>query len=128
MTWVAWRVQRSQIIAATVVVAILMLWLVASGLATGHSQTWKYWTDAAASVLYILPGILGLAIGAPPIAGEANLRTDRLAWTQSVTRARWLSRKLLVSALVTIGIVVVLTLLLEWWTRAVSVSDRKSTR
>jgi hypothetical protein len=122
MTWVAWRVQRSQILAAIAVVTALALWLVASGLVTGHSQTWKYWTDADIYVLYALPGVLGLALGAPLIAGESHLGTDRLALTQSVTRIRWLTRKLLVSGLITVGIVVVLTLLLEWWTGAVSVS------
>ncbi len=122
MTWVAWRVQRNQLLAAIAVVAALALWLVASGLATGHSQTWKYWTDGDIYVLYALPGVLGLAIGAPLIASESHLGTDRFAWTQSVTRIRWLTRKLLVGGLVSAGLAALLTLLLEWWTSAVSVS------
>ena len=122
MTWVAWRVQRSQILGAIAVVALLALWLITSGLVTGHSQTWKYWTDGDIYVLYALPGVLGLAIGAPLIAGESHLGTDRLVWTQSVTRLRWLTRKLLVGGLISAGLVVLLTLLLEWWTEAVSIS------
>ena len=122
MTWVAWRVQRSTILAAIAVVSVLALWLVATGLVMGHSQTWKYWTDADVYVLFALPGVLGLAIGAPLIAGESNLGTDRLATTQSVTRARWLTYKLLVGGFATAGIVLVLTLILRWWTGAVSVS------
>jgi ABC-type transport system involved in multi-copper enzyme maturation permease subunit len=122
MTWVAWRVQRSQLVAAVAVVGAFAIWLVASGLFTGHSQTFKYWTDADIYVLYALPGVLGLAIGAPLIAAESHLHTNRLAWTQSVTRERWLARKLLVGGLVSVGLVVLLTLLLQWWTGAVSIS------
>jgi len=62
MTWAAWRVQRSQIIAAMGVVLVFALWLLISGVVTGHSQTFKYWTDADIYVLYALPGVLGLAL------------------------------------------------------------------
>jgi hypothetical protein len=122
MTWAAWRVQRSIILAAAAVVAVLALWLVSTGLVMGHSQTWKYWTDGDIYVLFALPGVLGLALGTPLIAGESNLGTDRLAMTQSVTRARWIAFKLLVGGSVAVGIAAVLTLLLEWWTGAVSIS------
>lgn len=122
MTWAAWRVQRSILLAAAAVIAVLALWLVATGLVLGHNQTWKYWTDADVYVLFALPGVLGLALGAPLIAGESSLGTDRLAMTQSVTRARWLTFKLLVGGSATAVAVVALTLLLEWWTGAVSVS------
>jgi ABC-type transport system involved in multi-copper enzyme maturation permease subunit len=122
MTWAAWRVQRSQIIAAMGVVLVFALWLLISGVVTGHSQTFKYWTDADIYVLYALPGVLGLALGAPLIASECSLGTNRLAWTQSVTRIRWLAFKFLVGGVVTAGIVIILGFLLEWWTGAVSVS------
>jgi len=122
MNWVAWRVQRSQIIAVIVAVLVFALWLLVTGVVTGHSQTWKYWTDADIYVLYALPGVLGLALGAPLIASESNLGTNRLAWTQSVTRTRWLAYKLIVGGIVTACIVIALGFLLEWWTGAVSIS------
>jgi ABC-type transport system involved in multi-copper enzyme maturation permease subunit len=122
MIWAAWRVQRSQIVAAVGVVLVFALWLLISGIATGHNPTFKYWTDADVYVLFALPGVLGLALGAPLIAGESSLGTNRLAWTQSVTRNRWLAFKFLVGAVVTAGIVIALGFLLDWWTGAVSVS------
>ena len=122
MTWAAWRVQRSQIVAAVGVVLVFALWLLVSGIATGHNQTFKYWTDADVYVLFALPGVLGLALGAPLIAGESSLGTNRLAWTQSVTRNRWLAFKFLVGGVVTAGIVIALGFLLDWWTGAVSLS------
>jgi ABC-type transport system involved in multi-copper enzyme maturation permease subunit len=121
VTWAAWRVQRSILLAAVAVATVFVLWLVISGLVTGHSQQWKYWTDADVYVLYALPGVLGLALGAPLIAGESTFGTDRLLMTQSVIRTRWLAFKLLVGGFVTAAAVVVLTLVLEWWTGAVSV-------
>jgi ABC-type transport system involved in multi-copper enzyme maturation permease subunit len=122
MTWTAWRVQRSQIIAAVVVVFAFILWLLVTGIVTRHNQTWKYWTDADIYVLYALPGVLGLTLGAPLVAGESSQGTDHFAWTQSVTRVRWLASKYLVGAVVTALIVIALGLLVDWWTRAVSIS------
>ena len=122
MTWVAWRVQRSQIIAAMGGVLVFAHWLLISGIVTGHNQTFKDWTDADTYVLFALPGVLGLALGAPLIASESSLGTNRLAWTQSVTRTRWLKFKFLVGAAITTAVLIALGIFLEWWTRAVSVS------
>jgi ABC-type transport system involved in multi-copper enzyme maturation permease subunit len=122
MTWAAWRVQRPQLLAAIAAVAILGVWLAATAIAMGHSQTWKYWTDGDVFVLYALPGLVGLAVGAPLVAGETEPGTNRLAWTQSISRVRWLAVKLLVGGLVAAGIVAVLAALLEWWTSAISIA------
>jgi ABC-2 family transporter protein len=65
--------------------------------------------------LNFLPGLLGMLIGAPLVAHELEHGTQRLAWTQSVTRVRWLVVKL---ALLVIGTLVaegVITALLTWW-------------
>ena len=122
MTWVSWRVQRPQLLAALGAVAILGGWLAATGLVTGHDQTWKYWTDGDVYVLYALPGLLGLALGAPLVAGETDHGTQRLAWTQSITRTRWLAFKLLSGGLAAAALSAGITMLLEWWTTAVSLA------
>lgn len=122
MTWVAWRVQRPQLLAALGAVAMLGVWLAATGLVMGHDQTWKYWTDGDVYVLYALPGLLGLALGTPLVAGETDHGTQRLAWTQSITRTRWLAFKLLLGGLAAAALSIALTALLEWWTTAVSIA------
>jgi len=122
MTWAAWRVQRAQVIAASGVVFVLILWLIVTGIVTGHAQTWKYWTDADIYVLYALPGVLGLTLGAPLVASESSQGTAHLAWTQSVSRVRWLASKFVVGSVVTTLIVIVLGLLVDWWTGKVSIS------
>ncbi len=53
------------------------------------------------SVALIVPGLIGVLVGAPLIARELEYGTWRLAWSQSVPRARWLAVKL---ALVTGGL------------------------
>src|ERR1700728_4859321 len=43
------------------------------------------------SVALIVPGLIGVLVGAPLIARELEYGTWRLAWSQSVPRARWLA-------------------------------------
>src|SRR5207248_4248872 len=52
--------------------------------------------------LNFLPMLVGVFWGAPLIARELETGTFLLAWTQSVTRRRWLSTKLAIFVLATI--------------------------
>lgn len=122
MTWVAWRTQRPQLLAALGLAVLLALWLTTTGLGMGHSPTWKYWTDLDVYVLMALPPIIGLAVGAPLVAGELDRRTQRLAWTQGVSRRQWVGWKVAVGAATVVVASGVLTLLTQWWVGAVSVS------
>jgi ABC-2 family transporter protein len=54
--------------------------------------------DLTLPVLYVVPALIGIFWGAPLIARELETGTHRLAWTQSVTRARWLATKIGVAA------------------------------
>jgi hypothetical protein len=67
------------------------------------------------SVALIVPGLIGVLVGAPLIARELEYGTWRLAWSQSVPRARWLAVKL---ALVTGGLIVTgaaITAVITWY-------------
>jgi len=55
------------------------------------------------SVTLIVPGLIGVLVGAPLIARELEYGTWRLAWSQTIPRTRWLAVKL---ALVTGGLIV----------------------
>jgi hypothetical protein len=73
------------------------------------------WMLNAVGWLNLVPAVVGLLIGAPMIARELEHNTQRLTWTQSVTRGRWLAVKL---ALVIGGCLtasLVLTAVLTWW-------------
>lgn len=67
--------------------------------------------------LNFLPMLVGVFWGAPLVARELEQGTHRLAWTQSVSRGRWLLTKLglLVSASIVFSLV--FSLVLAWWFR-----------
>ena len=70
-----------------------------------------------AGYLILLPALVGMFIGAPLLARELEHGTHRFAWTQSLTRRRWLlSKTLLLALAVTLG-AVVLSAIVMWWRR-----------
>lgn len=69
-------------------------------------------------VALVAPALFGIFWGAPLIAREIETGTYRVAWTQSVTRSRWLLTKLAVGALATAVAAGALTLTITWWYRA----------
>jgi ABC-type transport system involved in multi-copper enzyme maturation permease subunit len=114
MTWVAWRVQRLQYLTATGAVLIISMWLTLSGQFSDAS-----WSQATIKgtilVLTALPGLFGLALGVSLIAEEVDNKTNRLAWSQSISRSRWLATKLTLGTLVVCVLTAVLVPILNWW-------------
>jgi ABC-type transport system involved in multi-copper enzyme maturation permease subunit len=142
MIWVSWRQHRSQAIACLGVLAGLAIYAIVVGssmrTAFGHDgltgclarsqgticpagvtafmgEFGSEVNIAFWSVALIVPGLIGVLVGAPLIARELEYGTWRLAWSQTVTRARWLTVKL---ALVTGGLVVLgaaMTAVITWY-------------
>ena len=118
MTWVAWRVQRLQFLTAAGAVLVIGLLLTVSG----HfgDSSWSQSTNKGdIFALTALPGLFGLALGAS-VAEEVSNKTNRLAWSQSISRTRWLSSKLVVGTVVVGVLTSVLVPILNWWTGAVN--------
>jgi hypothetical protein len=67
-------------------------------------------------LLLATPCFLGLVFGAPLVASELEHHTNRVAWTQGVSRTKWLMVKWFVVGLSLLTIVVLLTLVTQWWT------------
>jgi hypothetical protein len=139
MTRVAWRLQRTETLIALGIPALLAALLVP----TGNTMAAAYHHDGLAACLSInpspncsnaigafqqrfqslwnlanfftlVPGLIGVALAAPFIL-DLEHGTYRLAWTQSVTRGRWLTGKIglpIVAALLASG---ALILLFTWW-------------
>ena len=61
------------------------------------------------------PALIGLFWGAPLVARELESGTFRLAWTQGVTRTRWLVTKLAVAGAASAAAAGLLSLLVTWW-------------
>jgi hypothetical protein len=67
------------------------------------------------TILLVVPALLGIFWGAPLIAREFEAGTYRLAWTQSVTRTRWLAVKLSLVGLASMAVGGLLSLMVTWW-------------
>jgi hypothetical protein len=78
---------------------------------------------AGIALLYLVPAVIGMFWGAPLVTRELEAGTLRLAWSQSVTRTRWLAVRLgLVgaAALLTEGL---LSLAVTWWSAPIDRAD-----
>ncbi|HTW01062.1 MAG TPA: hypothetical protein VMF87_12255 [Streptosporangiaceae bacterium] len=143
MIWVTWRQHRGQALCCLALLAALAVYAIIEGTSmrsafssdglTGPclARTQGTGCEGAVgafmgefgtvvniafwSVALIVPGLIGVVVGAPLIARELEYGTWRLAWSQSVPRARWVSVKL---ALVTGGLIVLgaaLTAVITWY-------------
>jgi len=68
----------------------------------------------------LAPAVIGLFWGAPLVARELETGTSALAWSQSVTRTRWLAVKLTVGGLAAMAVTEGLSLLQAWWAAPIS--------
>jgi hypothetical protein len=139
MAWVTWRLHRPQVLAAAGLVAAVAVLALATSLPVRdayHRQALssclppaaqpdcdlivshfraEFATRADAARYLVLLPALALLVGAPGIAREFEHGTFRLAWTQGVTRRRWLlSRTLLLAAGVVVG-AAALAAIGSWW-------------
>jgi ABC-2 family transporter protein len=67
------------------------------------------------TILVAIPGVIGVFWGAPLISRELETGTYRLAWTQSVTRTRWLAVKLGLVGLASMLTAGLVSLIVTWW-------------
>jgi hypothetical protein len=134
MIWVAWRQFRTQALvtlgllaafAVLVLVTGLHLRDVYSSLGGAHCSARndctalkgheKVLAAILGPALLAIPALLGMFWGAPLVARELESGTYRLAWTQSVTRRRWLSVKVAFVGLAGLAVAGLATLLVSWW-------------
>jgi hypothetical protein len=62
-----------------------------------------------------LPLFVGVFLGAPLLAREYENGTHRLAWTQSVSRTRWLVTRLVLVGGAAVAVTAIVTTLYTWW-------------
>ena len=117
MTWVTWRQHRLEALWALILAGLLAgvtafttyeLWVASAGCPQvsglgGYCLSNDVYGRIAQSILrfnlfqyglVVLPALAGAFIGAPLVAREVENGTQHLAWTQGVTRMRWLLTKL----------------------------------
>jgi hypothetical protein len=139
MAWVTWRQHRPQLLAAAGLVLAFAAAAVATSLPVhdayhrqalssclppstrpgcdllvAHFRSEFDWIAQVGRYLFLLPG-LALLVGAPLLAREFEHGTIRLAWTQGVTRRRWLlSKTLLLAAAIVVAAAIVGAIAI-WW-------------
>jgi len=67
----------------------------------------------------VVPALIGMFWGAPLAAREFETGTFRLAWTQGVTRVRWLAAKLVIIGVAAIAAGELFSLMVNWWSSPV---------
>ena len=137
MIWLTYRQFRAQAITALAVLGVAVVYLIVTGLSMHHT----YAVDLAACapqhncdnvleefrgtydrlytlmqyLMLIAPGLIGIFWGAPLIGRELETGTHQLAWSQTVTRTRWLAAKLAGVGGASIAAAALLGYLLAWW-------------
>ncbi|HYM96682.1 MAG TPA: hypothetical protein VET26_05245 [Candidatus Sulfotelmatobacter sp.] len=76
---------------------------------------WNGLTQTAWLALMTLPVLLGVFIAAPLLSREFEQRTHLFAWSQSITKLRWVVVKLGLFAAVVLISATALTALVMWW-------------
>jgi hypothetical protein len=109
MIWFAWRQNRAQHAVAAAAIAVVAL---TAALAGRDDGTLRLWSGVLVAVA---PGVLGVFWGAPLVARELEEGTFRLAWTQSVTRTRWLAARLAVTGLASMAVAGLFSFIVTWW-------------
>ena len=139
MTWVSWRLQRTETMIALAILGLLAALLIPTGITManayhhdglnsrlalnvgptcaqriGDFQSRFQALNVLANWFTLVPGVIGVLLAAPFIL-DLEHGTYRLAWTQSITRRRWLLGKLALPILVAILAGGALTVLFTWW-------------
>jgi hypothetical protein len=136
MTWLAWRQFRTQAVAALVLLGAVALTLGVTrpGLASSFQNVLQCKGALACStarneffakdslvrhianaLAIFVPALIGVFWGAPLIARELEAGTFRLAWTQSVTRSRWMVFKLAIVGTASMLAAGLFSLAVTWW-------------
>jgi len=136
VTWLAWRQLRFPAFVAVGILVALVVELALTGPHLLHvydtvvrtcarhgdcsSVTASFQHLAALShplstLVTVVPILLGVFWGAPLVAREMESGTYRLAWTQGVTRVRWIVVRLALVVAVAVVITAVLSVATTWW-------------
>jgi hypothetical protein len=126
MIWLTWRQSRVQVATVYGATAALLAFLAITAAqlpAFDDVYLVRLQSDGLAKAIFYLasfavlgvPAIVGIFWGAPLVARELEAGTHRLAWSQSVTRTRWLATKLAVAGLAAMLVTAGLSLALTWW-------------
>jgi hypothetical protein len=134
MIWVAWRQFRTQALVTLALLAAFAVLVLVTGLhlrdiynSLGGAHCGvrgdcgalidqdRTLPDVLGPALLAIPALLGMFWGAPLLARELESGTYRLAWTQTVTRRRWLSVRVALVGVAALAVAGLASWLVSWW-------------
>jgi ABC-type transport system involved in multi-copper enzyme maturation permease subunit len=136
MIWTTWRRHRFGILALMLIWLALVTVMVvterqyhSAAIACAHvanqlakqsacrsaQSRWQTRDQTFVLGLMMWPILIGLIVGAPLVASEIERRTNRLAWSQGVTRSRWLLVSWSTLAVPAAVATALLQLVVQWW-------------
>ena len=139
MTWLTWRQFRVPAGVTAAALAALAVLVVVTGRQLVHVYDANHLASCASDcapslvgdlvdkyswlsgILWLgmlaVPALIGAFWGAPLVAREFETGTYRLAWTQGVSRTRWLATKLAVVGAASMIVAGALSFMVTWWSR-----------
>jgi hypothetical protein len=146
MIWVSWRRQRAQLITllGMLIIGAGAIILLRSNMVgaidslqiskcvtqqpgpecsgteavTKFKVEWLTPLNLGQGAILSLPALIGVFIGAPLFARELEQGTHVLAFTQSVSRTRWMLSKLVIALAPALVVLIALQQLVSWWLSA----------
>jgi hypothetical protein len=140
MAWVTWRQNRIQLLAGGALLMVVVLLALGTGpgirdafeqqnlssclppatrsgcdIIVRHFQSEHDTLALVGRYLVFLPALIAAFVGAPLLARELEHGTYRLAWTQGVTRRRWLLSQTLLLSAATVAGALALSAIVTWW-------------
>jgi hypothetical protein len=138
--WLSWRQQRLEALIGGTVIATLTALLILTGrhiaavynharlagCTVGHAQSGScgdgvlHFTARFSNLVNLtswfnmVPLLIGVLVAAP-IVLEFEQGTHRLAWTQTITRRRWLATRLALATAAAVAAALIFTLAMTWW-------------
>jgi hypothetical protein len=147
MTWVVWRQHRSQAYRAAAALAAFAVLL----LVTGRQMASQYQSaltacaashscgnlantlnleapglSAVVTLTVVVPCLLGVFWGGPLVARELETGTTQFAWTQGITRSRWLTAKAGWALLAAAAWGGAVSALVTWWSSPVNALNHQN--
>jgi hypothetical protein len=142
MNWLAWRQHRKQFMIAGIFLALFAAFMIPTGISFWHTYQQGASTCGSTNTCDLLNGelfqsqidqllfhllpvailfvpiLLGLFWGVPFLAREYTEGTNKLVWTQGISRRKWLSVKLAWVLASAATVAAGFTALDTWWARA----------